>query len=342
MPTAITVRCADGFTHSASSLDGRGRCSVPPADARAVHAWRSGSLSQTDAVIVPSELLGGALANYVSDRVNLHLCSDSFVFRWRPTAPAAGGERFTKAQALANRRDPPVSREAAVLRWLHDTHPELATTTVPAPKVVGEVTEGGAGFLLTEGLAGRSYGDLQSTAYQDLLASTGPMSKQAEQDAISRVVRSNAVALRRLHDSVSIAGCPFIADIPSELAVARARLRAGVLGNLRVAAEEHGRGDEELDRLEALAPSMEAGLDLVFTHGDYCSPNVLHGESLEVTGVVDWGYAGVADRWRDLVKAQWSVGYNYGEEWGQRWLEWYGAERDEKKATYYDDITNFL
>ena len=39
--------------------------------------------------------------------------------------------------------------------------------------------------------------------------------------------------------------------------------------------------------------------DLVFTHGDYCAPNILVGAAPlhTVTGVVDWGYAGVADRW---------------------------------------------
>ena len=107
---------------------------------------------------------------------------------------------------------------------------------------------------------------------------------------------------------------------------------------------------------------MDAGADLVFTHGDYCAPNVLlqlpaplaQPDGAEpgvpdeptLTGVVDWGYAGVADRWRDLVKARWSVGFNYGEEWDARWLDWYGLRPEEVdaaqgKAAFYNSLAEF-
>ena len=42
------------------------------------------------------------------------------------------------------------------------------------------------------------------------------------------------------------------------------------------------------------------------------------------------------------MKAQLSIGYNYGKEWVPRWLEWYGLTEDERKAQFYGDIANFL
>ena len=91
---------------------------------------------------------------------------------------------------------------------------------------------------------------------------------------------------------------------------------------------------------------MVSQQDLVFTHGDYCAPNVLVGPapSHPVTGVVDWGYAGVADHWRDIVKALWSIEFNFGADkgWKEEWLTAYGIEEDSQKLEFYDRLTAFL
>ena len=241
MPSTVVVTCPDGFTHTISDraepLAGVG--AVPAhgaADARVIHRTETGRtvVMQRDALILPQRWLSGPLRDYCTDRKNLRLCSESFVFRWQRQSDAAD-DLFTKAQSLDNARDPPVLREAAVLRWLHQTYPELASSALPVPRVVADIEEGGAGFLLTESVPGRSYGDLTKTASEDLIASSPSfLSPDAANNAIASCVRANAAALRRLHDEVSIENCPFECGIASEIAAARARLRAGVLGNLRV------------------------------------------------------------------------------------------------------------
>ena len=229
--TTTVVRCSDGFTHTVeSSVEATARrrikavcsgTSVPSSGSRLLHTVGNTSVTQHDAVVLPLELLEGVLAGYRSDRCNLRLCSDSYVYRWWPpaTTTAAPAVRradiYVKAQRLANMRDPPVSREAAVMRWLHETHPTVATEMLPVPKVLAEVTEGGADFVATEALGGASSHTL--------------VTRGSSRNAVAAAVRSNATALRQLHDSVDTAGCPFQCGIASEIAAARERLRARVL-----------------------------------------------------------------------------------------------------------------
>ena len=77
-----------------------------------------------------------------------------------------------------------------------------------------------------------------------------------------------------------------------------------------------------LAELEATAPDDE---DLVVCHGDYCPPNVLL-EGGRVTGYVDLGELGVADRWWDVAVGAWSVGWNFGEELEPLFYESYGVD----------------
>ena len=77
-----------------------------------------------------------------------------------------------------------------------------------------------------------------------------------------------------------------------------------------------------LAELEATAPDDE---DLVVCHGDFCPPNVLLQEG-RVTGYVDLGELGAADRWWDVAVGAWSVGWNFGEELEPLFYESYGIE----------------
>jgi kanamycin kinase len=89
-----------------------------------------------------------------------------------------------------------------------------------------------------------------------------------------------------------------------------------------------------LVRLEELRPTAP---ELVVCHGDYCLPNVLIDgwPPGRVTGFVDLGKLGVADRWWDLAVATWSVTWNLRPGWEDLFLEAYGVARDDRKQAFF-------
>ena len=85
-------------------------------------------------------------------------------------------------------------------------------------------------------------------------------------------------------------------------------------------------------------PSIE---DLVFTHGDYCLPNVLLLGG-ELTGFVDWGRAGVADLYKDIALVLRSLEKNTGEDLADMFFEAYGlSSRDADRVEYYKLLDEF-
>lgn len=53
--------------------------------------------------------------------------------------------------------------------------------------------------------------------------------------------------------------------------------------------------------------------DIVFTHGDYCLPNIMV-DGGRVSAVIDWPHAGYSDRRVDLSAAVWSIRHNFRDE----------------------------
>ena len=55
----------------------------------------------------------------------------------------------------------------------------------------------------------------------------------------------------------------------------------------------------------------------------------------QVTGYVDLGELGVADRWWDLAAATWSLNWNLGPGFEDVFLAEYGAELDAERTAFY-------
>ncbi len=84
--------------------------------------------------------------------------------------------------------------------------------------------------------------------------------------------------------------------------------------------------------------------DIVLTHGDYCLPNIFaRGNS--ISGFIDLGKAGPADRWQDIAIAIRSLDHNFDGRYydekrifdfkPQMLLNALGAEMNEEKFRYY-------
>jgi aminoglycoside phosphotransferase len=83
-----------------------------------------------------------------------------------------------------------------------------------------------------------------------------------------------------------------------------------------------------------VATALRALEDADVTHGDLCLPNILGDpESGELSGIVDWRYAGVHLREVDVAAAVWSCHFNgYGDDIAVDVLAragWRPADRDE-------------
>lgn len=154
-----------------------------------------------------------------------------------------------------------------------------------------------------------------------------------------KVVCRLAEGLRRIH-SLPIDSCPFVYPTGALIRLAAERIRAGLVDEEDFDECRKGKRAEEL--YEELVRSRPARDDLVFTHGDYCLPNVILSDS-GIGGFIDWGRGGVADRYRDLGIAARSITHNLGEGYVPYFFGFYGLKRvDFKKVKFFQLMDEFF
>jgi kanamycin kinase len=221
---------------------------------------------------------------------------------WRLRNPD-GAVRFAKVDTAG--AYPSLRAESERMIW--------AVAYLPVPIVVALEESGGTTILVTEALPGRD--------------ATDPLWR----DDRPALVHALGRGLRRFHDAVGEEWCPFRFDLDHALDHVERRVEAGTIaGNFH---DIHAdlTAEAALDRLLDTRPADE---DFVVCHGDYCAPNVLL-EGRRVTGYVDLGELGVADRWWDVAVGAWSAGWNFGEEHEVRFYEGYGIAPDPERIRFY-------
>jgi aminoglycoside phosphotransferase len=137
------------------------------------------------------------------------------------------------------------------------------------------------------------------------------------------LARSIGEALRAVH-GLDVASCPFDARLAGRVAEAGRRVEAGLVDRSQF--ERAYQRYEPAELYQHLLASMPEGdEDLVVTHGDFTAENLLFVDG-RFTGYVDWGRAGVADRYVDLAVAARSVAHLVGPESLVQLFDGYGVD----------------
>lgn len=178
-----------------------------------------------------------------------------------------------------------LAAEAERMRW--------AGQFVPVPTVLDLGTDADGQWLRSTALPGRSAIDAHW------------------QQQPRTAARAIGAGLRRLHDRLPVAACPFSWSVTTRVRLAAPGDRPGLLDD---------------------APPVDR---LVVCHGDACAPNTLLDDAGEPAGHVDLGHLGLADRWADLAVATYSLGWNFPGDWEHELLDAYGIARDEERIAYY-------
>lgn len=124
-------------------------------------------------------------------------------------------------------------------------------------------------------------------------------------------VRGLAIGLRRWHDTLPPADCPFDWSPAARM--------AGLSGLVDLASSP------PIDRL-------------VVGHGDPCAPNTLLSDDGVAVAHVDLQRLGIADRWADIAVAARNTALNYGPGREGAFLEAYGVDPDPDRQRYYLEL----
>ena len=187
-----------------------------------------------------------------------------------------------------------VEKQVRIMQWLEGK--------LPAPKVLAFEIQEDRSYLLMS----RVLGDVACAEYY------------LEHPHV--LLKALAEALKMCW-AVDISDCPNIRDLDAELAEGRFRVENGLVDMDNAEPTTFGEGGFEspahlLKWLEENRPEPE----YVFSHGDFCLPNVLLTDG-EVSGFIDLGDAGVGDKWRDIALCYRSLKHNFDGTFGGKVYE---------------------
>ena len=210
-----------------------------------------------------------------------------------------------------------------VMHWLEGK--------LPAPRVVAFQKDEKKEYLLMTRVPGKMACD---SKYLD----------QPEQ-----LLRLLAQAIQMLWQ-VDVAGCPRSRTLDEELAHARRSLEAGIVDFSNCEPSTFGPGGfESPEKLLEWLENNKPPLEPVFSHGDCCLPNIFF-ENGKVSGFIDLGDAGVADKWRDLALCYRSLKHNTDGTYGhtvrnfhpEKLFDFLGISPDWDKLRYYILLDEFF
>jgi aminoglycoside phosphotransferase len=114
---------------------------------------------------------------------------------------------------------------------------------------------------------------------------------------LMKLAATLAEELRRIHE-IPITDCHFPQNLSIKFKLARERIERGLIDETDFLAKNQGKTAGEI--YQGLIERNMDDEDLVFTHGDFCLPNIII-KNTKVSGLIDWERGGIADRYQDIA-----------------------------------------
>ncbi|MCJ7839790.1 aminoglycoside 3'-phosphotransferase [Lederbergia sp. NSJ-179] len=164
-------------------------------------------------------------------------------------------------------------------------------------------------------------------------------SDSSYQNDLPLLIKLLAKGLREIH-SIGVDHCPFQCTLDVTIREAQERVEKNLVDIEDFDEERKGKSAEEL--FQEVLEKRPLDEELVFTHGDYCLPNIIL-QNDEVSGFIDLGRAGVSDRYQDIALAAWSIAHNVGKQHIPLFLKEYGLEEvNQDKIYFYQLLDEFF
>ena len=212
---------------------------------------------------------------------------------------------------------PKVAEQVQLMRWLEDK--------LPIPRVLAYEEENAKAYLLMSKMGGEMSCDTYYLENPHMLT------------------EALACGLKMLWE-VDIHDCPRVRTPDNVLKEARIQVENNLVDLDNVEPTTFGEvgfknPEHLLEWLESNRPSFEP----VFSHGDYCLPNVFL-ENGKIKGFIDLDRAGVGDKWNDIALCYRSLRHNFNGRYGGKIYKDFnpdmlfkklGLEPDWEKINYY-------
>lgn len=155
-----------------------------------------------------------------------------------------------------------------------------------------------------------------------------------------QIVAILSTALRAVH-GLKMESCPFRNTLSYELEEIERFSLDGRIDVSLFSKSNRGKTPEEV--LKDLHNIKGRLREDTVTHGDFCLPNIIVGET-ELSGIVDWSKCGVSDRHRDFSALEGSIKRNLGPKYVPEFYTAYGIgarDVDPELIRFYQLIDQF-
>jgi len=204
-----------------------------------------------------------------------------------------------------DKSNPQFKHEQNIMRWLQ--------SKLPVPRIMARCEKGGHEYLLMTKMPG-------------VMACSDEYINKPEE-----LVKLLAQGIETLQ-AVKISGCPYIFTVKNKLKLAKKRIENHQVDMSDWEDRTQFQSPEDLfDYLVANQPEEE----LIFSHGDYCLPNIFLRNN-QVSGYIDLGRSGIADKWQDIALCFRSLIHNLkSNQYTDLLFECLNLEPDYKKIQYF-------